>query len=125
MTDEIPLSSEDSQHFFSLIHMLQRSALLHMGGIPDTEGKIHFNMGEAKQAIDLLDILTKRTAGNLEKIEENMLKGIVSELKMRFVGAPADQERIKAEQKRQEDLQQTFEKPDKATSDTLIDDDEE
>ena len=29
------LQSEESQQFFSLVHMLQRSAMLHLGLIPD------------------------------------------------------------------------------------------
>ena len=41
------LQNEESQRFFSLIHMLQRSAMLHLGMIPDEEGMIHFNLGEA------------------------------------------------------------------------------
>ena len=47
------LQNEESQRFFSLIHMLQRSAMLHLGMITDEEGMIHFNLGEAKAAIDL------------------------------------------------------------------------
>ena len=46
------LQSEESQQFFSLVHMLQRSAMLHLGLIPDEEGMIHFNLGEAKAAKD-------------------------------------------------------------------------
>ena len=69
------LQSEESQRFFSLISMLQRSAMMHLGMLPDEEGMIHFNLGEAKAAIDLLDTLQTRTAGNLEDVEENILKG--------------------------------------------------
>ncbi len=125
MSVDAPLSSEESQRFFSLVHMLQRSALLHMGAIPDNEGMVHFNLGEAKAAIDLLDTLAKRTSGNLDEIEETLLKGIVSELKMQFVRAPADQAIFKEEQERQDELKHAFENPEKASSDTLIDDDEE
>ena len=84
--DEI-LQSEESQRFFSLIHMLQRSAMLHLGLVTDEEGMIHFNLGEAKAAIDLLDTLDKRTKGNLDEIEMNILRGLISELKMQFVKA--------------------------------------
>ena len=77
--DEI-LQSEESQQFFSLVHMLQRSAMLHLGLIPDEEGMIHFNLGEAKAAIDLLGTIEKRTKGNLAEIEETLLRGLISEL---------------------------------------------
>ena len=122
--DEI-LQSEESQQFFSLIHMLQRSAMLHLGMMPDEEGMIHFNMGEAKAAIDLLDTMEKRTKGNLAEIEETLLRGIISELKMNFVRAPERQKEIEAEMKRQEELKETFTSPETAKSDTLIDDEEE
>ena len=119
------LNSDESQRFFSLIHMLQRSAMVHLGQIPDEEGMIHFNLGEAKAAIDLIDTLDVRTKGNLAGIEENMLRSIVSELKMQFVSAPARQQEIEAEKKRQEALKQTFVAPKEAAADTLIDDEEE
>ena len=119
------LQSEESQRFFSLISMLQRSARMHLGMLPDEEGMIHFNLGEAKAAIDLLDTLQTRTAGNLEDVEENILKGLISELKMHFVRAPERQKEIEAEMKRQEELKETFTSPETAKSDTLIDDEEE
>ena len=119
------LQSEESQRFFSLISMLQRSAMMHLGMLPDEEGIIHFNLGEAKAAIDLLDTLQTRTAGNLEDVEENILKGLISELKMHFVRAPERQKEIEAEMKRQEELKETFTSPETAKSDTLIDDEEE
>jgi hypothetical protein len=119
------LQNEESQRFFSLIHMLQRSAMLHLGMIPDEEGMIHFNLGEAKAAIDLLDTMEKRTKGNLAEIEETLLRGIISELKMNFVRAPERQKEIEAEMKRQEELKETFTSPETARSDTLINDEEE
>ena len=119
------LQGEESQRFFSLIHMLQRSAMMHLGMIPDESGMIHFNMGEAKAAIDLLGTLETRTKGNLEDVEETVLRGLISELKMHFVSAPERQQEIEAEMKRQEELKETFTSPDTAPSDTLIDDEEE
>ena len=119
------LQSEESQRFFSLIHMLQRSAMMHLGLIPDEAGMIHFNMGEAKAAIDVLDTLDTRTKGNLDEVEETMLRGLVSELKMLFVHAPERQQEIEAEMKRQEALKETFTSPETPPSDTLIDDEEE
>ena len=122
--DEI-LQSEDSQRFFSLISMLQRSAMMHLGMLPDEEGMIHFNLGEAKAAIAMLDTLNSRTKGNLEEVEETLLRGLISELKMHFVRAPERQKEIEAEMDRQEKLKETFTSPETAPSDTLIDDEEE
>ena len=122
--DEI-LQSEESQRFFSLISMLQRSAMMHLGMLPDEEGMIHFNLGEAKAAIAMLDTLNSRTKGNLEEVEEPLLRGLISELKMHFVRAPERQKEIEAEMERQEKLKETFTSPETAPSDTLIDDEEE
>lgn len=122
--DEV-LQSEESQRFFSLISMLQRSAMMHIGMMPDEEGMIHFNLAEAKAAIDLLDTLQTRTKGNLEEVEETILKGLISELKMHFVRAPERQKDIEVEMKRQEELKETFTSPQTAPSDTLINDEEE
>ena len=122
--DEV-LQSEESQRFFSLISMLQRSAMMHIGMMPDEEGMIHFNLAEAKAAIDLLDTLQTRTKGNLEDVEETILKGLISELKMHFVRAPERQKDIELEMKRQEELRETFTSPQTAPSDTLINDEEE
>ena len=119
------LQSEESQRFFSLIHMLQRSAMMHLGLIPDEAGMIHFNMVEAKAAIDVLGTLESRTKGNLAEVEETILRGLISELKMLFVQAPERQKEIEAEMKRQEALKETFTAPETAPSDTLIDDEEE
>ena len=99
--------------------------MMHLGLIPDEAGMIHFNMGEAKAAIDVLDTLEARTKGNLDEVEETMLRGLVSELKMLFVHAPERQQEIEAEMKRQEALKETFTSPETAPSDTLIDDEEE
>ena len=122
--DEV-LQSEESQRFFSLISMLQRSAMMHIGMMPDEEGMIHFNLAEAKAAIDLLDTLQTRTKGNLEDVEETIHKGLITELKMHFVQAPERQKDIELEMKRQEELRETFTSPQTAPSDTLINDEEE
>ena len=46
-------SDEDTTRLFQLVHMFQRSALLHMGYIPDQQGNKYFDMAEAKEALDL------------------------------------------------------------------------
>ena len=54
-------SDEDTTKLFQLIHMFQRSALLHMGYIPDQNGNLYFDMVEAKEGIDLLRMLQNKT----------------------------------------------------------------
>ena len=98
---------EASERLFGIIQMLQRSALMNMGGIADAEGMIHFDLGEAKAAIDLLDALQEKTTGNLSETETALFRGIISEVKMNFIRAPKDQENVEAEMERQAELQRT------------------
>jgi len=119
MSDDI-LQSEESIQFFSLIHMLQRSGLVGLGLMPDHEGKFTPHLEEAKAAIDLIGMLQKRTEGNLDEIEQTLLQGILTELRMQFVQAPMKQ----AEQEAAEELKQTFEDPQSAPVEVLIEDEE-
>ena len=123
MSDDI-LQSEESIQFFSLVHMLQRSAMVGLGLMPDYEGEFTPHLDEAKAAIDIIGMLQKRTEGNLEKTEQVLLQGILTELRMQFVQAPKEVERKQEEQEAADELKQTFEDPQTAPVETLIDDDE-
>jgi len=119
------LQSEESQQFFGLVQMLQRSAMVAMGQLPDQEGKFSVNLAEAKAAIDLVSVLQKRTEGNLEEMESKFIQGIVTELRMKFVQAPRETAKMDAEEKEAEELKQTFTEPATAPVDTVVDDSEE
>ncbi len=112
-------SDERSERLFAVIQMLQRSALMNMGAIPDHEGMIHFNLGEAKAAIDAIEAIQSKTIGNLSSMEDTLLKGTLSELRMIFVKAPEQQKLIEAEMARQEELKKTYIDPSSAPSETI------
>jgi len=112
-------ADERSERLFSVIQMLQRSALMNMGAIPDYEGMIHFNLGEAKTAIDAVEAIQMKTTGNLSTMEETILKGTLSELRMIFVKAPEQQKLIEAEMARQDELKKTYTEPSSAPSETI------
>ena len=112
-------SDERSERLFAVIQMLQRSALMNMGAIPDHEGMIHFNLGEAKAAIDAIEAIQSKTIGNLSSMEDTLLKGTLSELRMIFVKAPEQQKLIEAEMARQEELKKTYTDPSSAPSETI------
>ena len=120
MTDGF-LKSEESQQFFGLIQMLQRSALVALGKMPDHEGKNTVNIAEAKAAIDLIAVIEKRTAGNLEDMETNLLKGILTEMRMLFVQAPQNVAEKQAEEDAAEELKKTFIEPEQAPAEVLTD----
>lgn len=118
MTTEF-LASEESQQFFGLVQMLQRSALVALGKIPDHEGQHTVNIAEAKAAIDLIAVLQKRTEGNIDEMETNLLRGIVTEMRMAFVQAPKDIANKEAEEKDAEELKKTFTEPSEAPAEVL------
>ena len=102
---------EETEQFFQFIHMFQRSSLLHMGHLPDQEGNMMFNLGEAKAAIDLLRMLQSKTKGNLTDQEERMLKGIVSELQLQFLKAPTRRRQAESDAAQSETIREAFENP--------------
>jgi hypothetical protein len=76
----------DQASFASLILMLATGALQQMGVVenPITEKK-EKNMPMAKLTIDTLGVLKEKTKGNLEKEEEQLLDGLLYDLKLKYV----------------------------------------
>lgn len=116
--------NEDTAHMFQLVHMIQRSAMMHMGMIQDSEGRHHFNLGETKAAIDTLTMLKNKTKGNLSTKEEAMLKGIVSELQLQFVKAPSRQRSYEEATANAEAVRETFQDPKTGPAEIIIDEEE-
>jgi len=74
--------------FPALIMSLSTSVLYHLGEIGDpATGKKEINFDLAKHGIDTLVLLQQKTKGNLAQDEEEMLKSILYDVKMRFVRA--------------------------------------
>ena len=73
-------------NFATFVVSLNASALLHLGAIEDpTTGQKDKNLPMAKQTIDILRMLEEKTAGNLSKDEENLLKSILYDLRIIYV----------------------------------------
>ncbi len=73
-------------NFSTFIFSLNTSALLHLGEVPDpATGKQQEDLAMAKQTIDLLSMLEEKTQGNLTTDEENLLKHILYDLRLRYV----------------------------------------
>ena len=104
-------NDDETEQFFQLIHMFQRSSLLHMGMIPDNEGKFIFNLGEAKAGIDMLRVLQNKSKGNITDQEERMLRGIVSELQLQFLKAPNRRREMEDATAQSETVRETFAQP--------------
>ncbi len=104
-------SDEDTTRLFQLVHMFQRSALLHMGYIPDQNGNKYYDLAEAKEAIDLLSMLQNKTKGNLNDRETQLLRSVISELQLQFTRAPTMKRQSDDDLVKSETIRETFANP--------------
>ena len=73
-------------NFPTFIFSLNSSALVNLGVIEDpATGKKTKNLPLAKQTIDILGMMEKKTRGNLSDDEASMLKSMLYELRMLYV----------------------------------------
>lgn len=112
-------ADEDSARFFQMMQMLQRSTLLQMGYLPDQSGTFHYNMGEAKEGIEVLRMFQRKTNGNLSDKETQMLRAVISELQMQFTQAPQRRRQREEEQAQSEVIRETFSQPQDAPIEDL------
>ncbi|PID75684.1 MAG: hypothetical protein CSA20_03315 [Deltaproteobacteria bacterium] len=72
--------------FSAFVMSLNTSALYHLGEIADpATGKRTVDLDLARHAIDTLALVQAKTKGNLAVDEEQLLKNILYEIKMKFV----------------------------------------
>ena len=112
-------ADEDSARFFQMMQMLQRSTLLQMGYLPDQSGAFHYNMGEAREGIEVLRMFQRKTDGNLNEQETQMLRAVISELQMQFTQAPQRRRQREEEQAQSEVIRETFSQPQDAPIEDL------
>ena len=118
-------SDEDTTRLFQLVHMFQRSALLHMGYIPDQNGNKYYHLAEAKEAIDLLSMLQNKTKGNLNDKETQLLRSVISELQLQFTRAPTMKRQADDDLAESETIRETFANPRDGPVEDLSADNEE
>ncbi len=74
--------------FSSLLLMLGTAGLVHLGAAADpVSGETKADLAQAKQVIDLLDVLRVKTAGNLTARESSMLDDLLFDFRMRYLEA--------------------------------------
>ena len=72
--------------FSTFVFSLFSSALIQLGDMADPiTGQMEQNLQAAKQTIDILDILVRKTEGNLDEEEEKLLKNASAELKWKYL----------------------------------------
>lgn len=82
--------------FSSFILSLSSSALFHFGEIPDpVTNKKEKNIELAKQTIDILGLLEKKTVNNLEKDEAVLLENLLYDLRMRYINETKSKDEVK------------------------------
>lgn len=77
---------ESSAMFTLLVMNFQSSAMMSLGKLinPVTQ-KIERNLDQAKFSIDLLGMLEAKTKGNLSSDEEQLLRRVLTELRLNYV----------------------------------------
>lgn len=81
-------AGEPPVDFVELINILALQAAVAMGGFQAPTGeKVPPNPLAAKHYIDLLSMLEKKTAGNLNEEEKRILEAVLYELRMQYVSA--------------------------------------
>ena len=79
----VPLPEVD---FSTFVFSLSSSALLHLGEVPDPSTRqVREDLDIAKHVIDTLGMLEEKTRGNLDKDEEQLIKSVLYDLRMRYV----------------------------------------
>lgn len=72
--------------FGTFVLSMSSSALVHLGEVPEPEtGEFMPNILAAKQTIDILCMLERKTIGNLDAHEERLLRDMLFELRMKYI----------------------------------------
>lgn len=84
---EIPgtLDGLGAPSFFDLVGALAEPASIYLGEVALPDGSSAENLDAARFHIDLLDLLRKRTAGNLAAQELAVLEDVLYRLRLRYV----------------------------------------
>lgn len=73
------------QHLFQLVLSLQMAAMQNMGKIMSpVSGKIERNLEQARISIDMLNMISEKTKGNLNDEEASFISNILHELRLNF-----------------------------------------
>jgi hypothetical protein len=88
-------SDSHDANFLGLVYSLYQSAMIQMGKLADpTTGDARRDIRAARASIDLLDTLSVKTRGNLTEGEDKLIKNMLTELRLNFVGEVEKDERV-------------------------------
>ena len=103
--------------FVNLVLTLHGAAMQHMGKVknPLTD-QVERDMAQAEMSIDMLDMLRKKSDGNLTDEENNILSRTLNELKMNFMDEKTKDEKTELEEEKKDDGSEN--EPDKAETES-------
>ena len=74
--------------FLEIVNLISMQAVIGLGGMKMPDGReVPADLDTAKHNIDLLDVLHKKTEGQLDETERQVLDATLHELRMAFVQA--------------------------------------
>ena len=77
-----------SINFPTFIISLSTQALMHLGEIDNpVTGQVEKDVAVAKQTIDIIAMLSEKSKGNLDETEEQLVKEVLYNLRMKYVEA--------------------------------------
>ena len=77
-----------SINFPTFIISLSTQALMHLGEISNpVTGKVEKDVAVAKQTIDIIGMLSEKSKGNLDENEEQLVREVLYNLRMKYVEA--------------------------------------
>lgn len=80
------MADNADMQFYQLVLSLQAGAMHQMGKIASPlTGKIERDLDMARSTIDLLEMLERKTKGNLNADEKNVLDHVLYELRLNFI----------------------------------------
>jgi NADH:ubiquinone oxidoreductase subunit D len=80
-------SEQHDANFLGLVYSLYQSAMIQMGKLTHPEtGGVERDLPAARVSIDLLETLAHKTRGNLNEGEDKLLKNMLTELRLNYVG---------------------------------------
>ena len=80
------MTESPDMQFYQLVLSLQAGAMQQMGKVTSPlSGQIERDLNMARSTIDLLEMLERKTKGNLNADEKNVLDHVLYELRLNFI----------------------------------------
>jgi hypothetical protein len=72
--------------YYQLILSMQAATMQHLGKVMSpVTGKIERNLDAARYSIDMLEMIQRKTVGNLTPEEQRLLEHVVHELRLNYI----------------------------------------